>query len=71
MKAFLITAAIVFDLVVVAHIARLVFEPHVARDPWFLGTTLVALVLSGWAWLLVLRSRLFTPPKKPGPGDLS
>lgn len=57
MKAFLITAAIVFDLVVLAHIARIVAEPRVARDPWFLGITLVALVLSGWAWVLVLLSR--------------
>ena len=57
MKAFLITAAIVFDLVVLAHIARIVVEPRVASDPWFLGITLVALVLSGWAWVLVLLSR--------------
>jgi hypothetical protein len=57
MKAFLITAAIVFDLVVLAHNARIVVEPRVARDPWFLGITLVALVLSGWAWVLVLLSR--------------
>lgn len=71
MRAFLITVAIVFDLVVLAHIARIIFEPHVARDPWFLGTTLAALVLSGWAWVLVLRSRLLTPSKKEGPGGLS
>ena len=57
MKAFLITAAIVFDLVVLAHIARIVVEPSVARDPWFLGITLVAAVLSGWAWVLVLLLR--------------
>ena len=57
MKAFLITAAIVFDLVVLAHIARIMVEPHLARDPWFLGITLVAAALSGWAWVLVLLSR--------------
>jgi hypothetical protein len=57
MKAFLITAAIVFDLVVLAHIVRITIEPHLARDPGFLGITLVAAALSGWAWVLVFRSR--------------
>jgi len=57
MKAFLITAGTVFGLVVVAHVARLVAEPGMAKEPWFLALTLVAAALSVWAWRLVWKSR--------------
>jgi hypothetical protein len=57
MKAFLITAGTVFGLVVVAHIARIVAEPQMAREPWFLALTLAAAALSAWAWWLVWKSR--------------
>lgn len=57
MKAFLVASGIIFGLIVIAHIARMTVETHLARDPWFLLLTLVAAGLSGWAWVLVLRSR--------------
>ena len=57
MKAFLIVVGIVFGLIVVAHIARIVAEPAMGKDPWFLALTVVAGVLSGWAWVLVWRAR--------------
>ena len=53
MKAFLITAGVVFALVVIAHIARLVVEPQMGRDPFFWLLTVVAAGLSAWAWRLV------------------
>lgn len=53
MKAFLITAGLVFALVVIAHIARLVAEPQMARDPFFWLLTVLAAGLSAWAWRLV------------------
>ena len=53
MKAFLITAGVVFALVVIAHIARLVVEPQMGRDPLFWLLTALAAGLSAWAWRLV------------------
>ena len=57
MKAFLITAGTVFGLIVVAHIARITVEPQIAKDPWFWATTVLAGVLSLWAWRLLWRLR--------------
>jgi NO-binding membrane sensor protein with MHYT domain len=57
MKAFLIVAATVFTLIVLAHIARITVEPEKAKDPWFLALTIVAGGLGAWAWQLVWRTR--------------
>ena len=57
MKPFLITAGSVFGLVVVAHVARIVAEPQMAKEPWFLALTLAAAALSAWAWRLVWKLR--------------
>jgi hypothetical protein len=63
MKAFLVTTGSVFGLIVVAHLARMVAEPHKARelDYWLL--TLVAAALSAWAWRLWWTSRSAGGPK--------
>jgi hypothetical protein len=54
MKAFLITAGVVFGLITLAHIARAFAEgPRVATDPVFVILTLLAAALSAWAWRLV------------------
>ena len=57
MKSFLIVVGAVFGLIVVAHAARMVVEPHLATDPWYWLLTVVAAVLSGWAWRLLWRVR--------------
>jgi hypothetical protein len=57
MKAFLVTAGTVFGLVVIAHVARVMAEPAMARDPWFWALTVLAAGLSAWAWRLVWTSR--------------
>ena len=57
MKPFLIVAATVFTLIVLAHIARITVEPEKAKDPWFLLLTIVAAGLGAWAWQLVWRTR--------------
>jgi len=56
-KAFLIVAGTVFGLIVIAHIMRMAVEPRMAKEPWFWAITIVAGVLSGWAWVLVWRLR--------------
>ena len=57
MNAFLVTVGVVFGLVVIAHVARMVVEPHVATDPWYWALTLIAAALSGWSWYLFWTSR--------------
>lgn len=58
MRAFLVTAAVVFGLVAVLHVWRMVAESHaLARDPWFLLLTALAVGLCIWAVTLLLRSR--------------
>jgi len=57
MRAYLITTAILFALIVVAHIARVFAESTaVMRDPWFVGLTLLAIGMCGWA-LRLLRQK--------------
>ena len=54
MKAYLMTSGAIFGLLVVAHLLRIVAEgPEVARDPWFLLTTLISGALGFWAWRLL------------------
>ena len=56
MRAFISAAGIVFGLIVVAHLWRAVAEgPQVFADPWYIGLTVAAAGLGGWAWR-VLRS---------------
>lgn len=55
MKAFLISAATVFTLIVVAHAARIHAEPQIAHEPWFWVATALAAGLAAWAWWLVSR----------------
>jgi len=56
LRAFLITAATVFTLIVAAHAARISAEPHLAHEPWFWVTTAAAAALAAWAWWLIPRS---------------
>jgi hypothetical protein len=51
MKAYIITTGVVFTLIALAHAARIVDEgPHLAREPFFIITTVMAVGLSIWAW---------------------
>ena len=36
MKGYVITTGALFGLLMLAHIWRMVQEPHMVRDPWFL-----------------------------------
>jgi hypothetical protein len=57
MKAFLLTAGTVFALLTVAHIWRILAESRaLAREPWFMFTTVLSAVLSLWAFSLVRKS---------------
>lgn len=50
MKAYIATSGTLFGLVFVAHILRMIQEPALAREPWYILITLAAGALGAWAW---------------------
>ena len=57
MKAYIITTGVIFGLITVAHILRMVKEPHVFTEPVFLLLTVVAAALCVWSWLALRRMK--------------
>jgi hypothetical protein len=56
MKAYIITTAIVFALLTLAHIWRGIEEgPQLATQPWFILITVAAAALCVWAVQLLRR----------------
>ena len=54
MRAYLLTTGTVFGLVAVLHLWRAIAEStSLARDPWFILITLVAVGLCVWAFRLL------------------
>lgn len=49
MKAYIATTGALFLLLTIAHIARIFQETHLARDPWFLLTTVISIAMAIWA----------------------
>jgi hypothetical protein len=57
-KAFIVTAAIAFALLALAHVARLVAEgPHLLKEPVFLLTSVGSVCICVWAIILLRRLR--------------
>lgn len=58
MKTYVMTTGAIFGLLVVAHIWRIIAEsPSLATDPFYVVITIVAALLSLWAWRLLWLSR--------------
>jgi uncharacterized membrane protein len=57
MRLYVVGTGVVFGLITVAHLWRMVVEPHLARDPWYLFLTAVAAGFSIGAWRVDRRSR--------------
>ena len=56
MRVYVLTTGVIFALLAVAHVFRMVTERHtLATDPWFLIITLVAALLSVWAFTVARR----------------
>ena len=56
MKTFLVTAAVVFGLIVAVHAWRVLEEgAGVVSNPWFVISTAVSALLCGWACYLLRR----------------
>lgn len=57
MKAFVITAGAIFGVIAAVHVWRMVEEPYLATEPWFVGLTGIAAALSLWACAVAWRTR--------------
>lgn len=57
MKAYLVTTGVLFFALAVVHLLRVLQEQHLARDPWFIATTVIALILAAWAFRLFATTR--------------
>jgi len=49
MKAYVLTTGAIFGLLTVAHIWRVIVEPHLATDPSYILITVAAAALCVWA----------------------
>lgn len=55
MKSYIVTTGLLFLALVGAHVARVVQERHLVRDPWFVVSTILSIALAVWAWRLYRR----------------
>ena len=56
MKAYVAFTAILFGLVVIAHVWRMCVETHLIHDPTYWVITGLAAGMSAWAWIVLARS---------------
>jgi hypothetical protein len=64
-KTYLGVTSALFFLLAIVHAIRAFQERNLARDPWFLIITLVALALGIWAFRLFMRARTTPAPQPP------
>jgi hypothetical protein len=57
MRAYIATTGLLFLAILAAHALRLVPEPHMARQPWFLFTTIISLGMAVWSVVLFRNTR--------------
>jgi hypothetical protein len=53
MRAYLITTAWLFGLLVAIHVWRVLEEPHLAADPWYVLVTAASAAFCVWACRLL------------------
>ena len=56
MKVYVIITGVIFVLITIAHVVRMVMEPHVLTEPVYLFLTLLSAVLAIWAVVVLRRS---------------
>jgi hypothetical protein len=56
MKAYLVTTGTLFILLTIVHVVRAVGETNLARDPWYILVTVIALALALWALRLLQKA---------------
>jgi len=61
MKAYVATTGVLFLLLTVVHVLRAFQETQMARDPWFILTTVLSAGLAIWALRVFRRTRRLPP----------
>lgn len=56
MKTYVIVTGVIFGLLTIVHVWRMIEEPHLARDPWFLVATAASAAFCVLAWRVSRRS---------------
>lgn len=56
MKTYVIVTGVIFGLLTIVHVWRMIEEPHLARDPWFLVATAASAAFCALAWRVSRRS---------------
>ena len=56
MRSYVVATGVIFGLLTVVHVWRIIEEPHLATDAWFMLATLASAGFSAGAWRLVRRS---------------
>jgi hypothetical protein len=56
MKAYTLATGVIFGLITLAHLLRIVAEPNLAADPFYILLTVVAAALCFWAGRLLWAS---------------
>ena len=56
MKSYVIATGVLFGLLTLAHVWRMVEEPNLASDPWFLLVTIAVAALGLVAWRVARRA---------------
>ena len=57
MRAYIAVTGLLFLALAGTHVARVFAEPNVARQPFFIVVTLIALGMAGWALTLFRREQ--------------
>ena len=57
MRSYVVATGVVFGLLILAHVWRIVEEPHLRSDPWFILMTMTAAALCFGAWRVLRRSK--------------
>lgn len=55
MKTYVLITGVIFGLLTVVHIWRMMVEPELATDPWFILITLASATLCVGAWWVARR----------------
>jgi protein-S-isoprenylcysteine O-methyltransferase Ste14 len=66
-KVYVVTTGVICALVTLAHLARIVAEPNLARDPFYILLTILVAALTVWAWRLY--KTVFAVSRRAQPGS--
>jgi hypothetical protein len=55
MRIYVVTTGLIFGLLTAVHLWRIVEEPHLVREPWFLSFTVLSAILCIASFVVIRR----------------